>query len=55
MEAEPLPVTLLSRGNDWYGVSYPSFDEIGEYRIVLYAEDDGGLQGRPKLVTVRTG
>jgi hypothetical protein len=51
----PLPVALFSQGNDQYGVLYTSFDEIGEYRVVIYAQDNEGLQARPKEVLVRTG
>jgi uncharacterized repeat protein (TIGR01451 family) len=51
----PLPVALFSQGNNQYGVLYPSFDEIGEYRIVIYAQDYEGLQARPKEILVWTG
>jgi len=53
--AEPLPVTLQSRGGNWYGGLYGEFDESGAYRVVVYAEDDEGLMGRPKQVQVWTG
>jgi hypothetical protein len=52
---EPVAYQLLDRGSDWRAITYNKFDEVGEYRIVVYAEDDGGLLARPKLVTVRTG
>jgi hypothetical protein len=55
MVDSPPPVTLLESGNDWYNVTYPSFDEKGIYRIVLYAEDDTGLRSRPQVLTVQTG
>ena len=51
----PLPVNLFSQGNNQYGVLYTSFDEMGEYRIVVYAKDNEGLQARPREVLVRTG
>jgi hypothetical protein len=40
---EPLPITLQDRGNGWYGGLYTSFNEIGIYRVVIYAEDNDGL------------
>jgi len=49
------PVELLSQGNDWYGAKYTGFNEIGEYRVVFYAEDDLGLAAQPVAITVRTG
>jgi hypothetical protein len=52
---EPVAYQLLDRGSDWRAITCNKFDEIGEYRILVYAEDDGGLLARPKLVTVRTG
>jgi uncharacterized repeat protein (TIGR01451 family) len=45
---EPLPVTLQPRGYDWYGGLHASFQESGEYRIVVYAQDEDGLDARPK-------
>jgi hypothetical protein len=53
---EPLlQLELRWQGNDWYGDWYIAFDEIGEYRVVIYAEDDGGLTSLPEEITVRTG
>jgi hypothetical protein len=51
----PLPAALFSQGSNQYGILYPSFDEIGEYRIVIYAQDNEGLQARPKEILARTG
>jgi hypothetical protein len=50
LAGEPVPVPLTNRGNGWYAVTYPGFDEPGAYRIVVYAQDRDGLQSRPKLV-----
>ncbi len=55
MATSPPPVTLWEAGNNWHNATYTEFDEMGEYRILIYAEDDIGLQGRPKLITVQTG
>jgi hypothetical protein len=52
---EPVAYQLLDRGSDWRAITYNKFDEVGEYRILIYAEDDGGLLARPRLVAVRTG
>ncbi len=54
---EILPtVTLLDPNHDGvYTAEYERFDEGGEYRIVIYAVDDQGLQGRPREVKVRAG
>jgi len=38
-----------------YTVLYDGFNEIGQYRIVLYAVDTDNAQGRPRAVLVRTG
>ncbi len=53
--SSPLPVGLVSQGNHHYAISYQSFSKMGEYRIVIYAQDNEGLQARPQEVTVRTG
>ncbi len=54
---EILPtVTLLDLNHDGvYTAEYERFDENGEYRIVIYAVDDQGLQGRPKELKVQIG
>jgi hypothetical protein len=47
---------LLDTNGDQIFTAYSSaFDEVGEYRVVIYALDGDGLQGRPRSVTVRTG
>jgi len=57
MPQENLPtVTLLDQnGDDVYTGLYGGFDEVGEYRVVVYAVDNEELQGRPKEMVVRTG
>ena len=53
---ETLPTAmLLSQGNGWYGAQYTGFDEMGEYRVVFYAEDDLGLSAQPVAIMVQTG
>lgn len=43
-------VMLLDQGSGWYGATYSSFDERGSYRIVVYAEDNIGLEAQPLAV-----
>jgi hypothetical protein len=54
---EALPtVTLLDPDeNDVYIASTSEFDEIGAYRVVVYAVDLDGLEGRPKRISFRNG
>ncbi len=42
----PPPITLQARGNDMYAGLYGAFEEIGNYRIVVSAIDDDGLESR---------
>ena len=51
----PLPTQLQARGDDWFGALYGQLEEIGTYRIVVYAEDEAGLQSRPREVRFTTG
>lgn len=53
--AEPLPLPLQARGQNWYGAIYGQFDEMGKYRIVVYAEDEGSLTSRPVVIEVNPG
>ena len=48
-------VVLLDQGKDWYAVTYPGFSESGVYRIVLYAEDNSGLQAQPRAYELVVG
>ena len=61
-ETEEMPqedlstATLLDLdGDDVYSATYEGFDEIGKYRIVVYAVDGEGLEGRPKEMEVIVG
>lgn len=54
--SEVLPTIVLQvQGNNQFAATYTGFDELGVYRIVVYAEDDGGREARPVAVEVRTG
>jgi len=56
LQAEPvLRLPLSPQGNDLYGAQYMAFDEIGVYRIVIFAEDTEGLPGRPQTLKVQVG
>jgi hypothetical protein len=57
MVQETLPTFMLTdpNGDHLYTGIYEVFNEVGEYRVALYAVDGEGLQGRLKSVTVRTG
>jgi parallel beta-helix repeat protein len=53
---EALPTLVLQdQGNDWYAATYTGFDEVGLYRVVVYAEDNDRLEARPVAVEMRTG
>ncbi len=54
--SETLPtLQLLDQGDDWYAATYTGFDEIGVYRVIVYAADDAGAEARPVAIEVRTG
>ena len=54
--SESLPGAVLQdRGGGWYGVTYTGFTEPGVYRVVIYAEDSGGLQAQPVAIVVSAG
>jgi hypothetical protein len=56
MVREDLPtIVLLDRGNDEYSALYTGFDEMGAYRVVVYAEDEYGQQAQPVALQVHTG
>jgi hypothetical protein len=53
---EILPtVVLLEQEEDWYGAMYSGFDEIGVYRVVVYAEDRDGWESQPFAIEVEIG
>ncbi|MEM7538623.1 MAG: hypothetical protein AAF639_41025 [Chloroflexota bacterium] len=39
-------------GNDMYGGTYAGFDQLGDYRVVIYATDMDELVARPVVVMV---
>lgn len=56
MVLEALPtLVLLNQGGSEFAATYTGFDELGMYRVVIYAEDNGGREARPVVVAVRTG
>jgi hypothetical protein len=46
---------LQDQGGGWYGVTYTGFTERGMYRVVVYAENNDGLEAQPVAVEVRNG
>jgi hypothetical protein len=60
-ETEEMPkldlptVQLQPQGDDLFSAIYEGFDEVGEYRLVIYAADNENLEGRPREVKVSTG
>lgn len=53
---EVLPtLVLLPQGQNNFAATYTGFDEKGLYRIVIYAEDDEGLEARPLALEISTG
>jgi len=57
MIEEPAPMVLEEHPTEegWYTSVYTGFNEIGEYRLVVYATDNEFVRSRPKEATVRTG
>jgi hypothetical protein len=55
MFGEPVPLALKEHPTEegWYTRTYTEFSELGEYRLVVYAEDDEMAQGRPKEMRIR--
>ena len=54
--SEILPtLVLVSQGNNQYAAQYTGFDEVGTYRIVVYAQDKDDLQARPYAFEVVNG
>ena len=53
MVRETLPtVMLLNQGDGWYAADYAAFNEVGAYRVVVYAEDNEDLGARPSALEV---
>jgi len=54
--SEVLPtIVLAAQGNGQYAATYTDFAEMGAYRVVVYAEDNGGREARPVAIEVQTG
>jgi hypothetical protein len=54
-ELTPSPsakLVLRRQGDDWYGERYTAFDEVGLYRVVIYARDGEGLLGQSREMQV---
>lgn len=54
---ESLPTVRLQDpdGDNVYSGEFAGFDQLGSYRIVVYAVDENGLQSRPRTTLVQTG
>lgn len=53
---EALPTIVLQpQAQDQFVGEYPGFDEIGTYRIAVYAEDDDNLLAQPQVITMQNG
>ena len=53
---EDVPIiNLIAMGNNQYSVEYDKFNEVGVYRLALYAEDSDGLKARLLALDVSTG
>jgi hypothetical protein len=51
---EDLPsFDLVAQGNEMYSAEYAHFDELGSYRIAIYAEDESGLKAGPYVIETR--
>lgn len=48
-------ILLRDQGNGQYAATFPGFDQMGSYRIVIYAEDNDNYEGRPLSFLVQTG
>ena len=53
---EALPTLVLQpQAQDQFIGEYPGFDEIGTYRIAVYAEDDDNLLAQPQVIKIQNG
>lgn len=48
-------INLLDNGNHRYSTVFDNFNEPGTYRIVVYAEDESGVNARPRVIEVTVG
>jgi len=47
-------LVLRDQGNDQYAATFTAFDQMGSYRIVIYAEDNDNYEARPLSLHVQT-
>jgi len=53
---EDLPsFDLVAQGNEMYTAEYTHFDELGSYRIAIYAKDESGLKTGPYILEAQNG
>ncbi|MEZ4866387.1 MAG: C13 family peptidase [Caldilineaceae bacterium] len=53
---ETLPTIVLTpQGDDAFAAEYTGFDEMGVYRVALYAEDNDNLVSLPTIIEVFNG
>lgn len=53
---EDLPsFDLVAQGNEMYRAEYTHFDELGSYRIAIYAKDESGLKTGPYILEAQNG
>jgi hypothetical protein len=53
---EALPTIVLQpMQGSWYAAQYTGFNQVGMYRIVVYAEDAVGLEARPLAFDLMNG
>ena len=50
----PAPIRLQAVGDGIYRATYAGFEEPGVYRVIIYADDNTGLQAQPVTVEVST-
>jgi len=55
MVAGPVPIALISAGNNQYRIEYSSLSENGTYHLLIYAQDNDNLQAHPRELTLTIG
>jgi len=48
-------ILLQPQGDDIYTATYPGFNEVGTYRVVIHATDNDDLVAQPKVLVVNVG
>ena len=46
---------LVALGSEMYSAEYSHFDELGRYRIAIYAQDESGLKAGPFVIDMLNG